>query len=152
MTARRTTKQRSLLCNRFLTSNESQHNNRGTAGSGVSCGPRRRRCYAKKNSRLVRSGEYGGRVIGTILFTAGELYYWARWFSVWQIAVTAQSRAWTVFARSNTGVVDSNPTRRMDVYVRLFCICAVLCVSSGLATCWSPVQGVLQTAYRITKL
>jgi hypothetical protein len=31
----------------------------------------------------------------------------------------------------------------MDVCVRLFCVCIVLCVSSGLATCSSPVQGVL---------
>jgi hypothetical protein len=38
-----------------------------------------------------------------------------------------------VFARSNTGVVGSNPTRGMYVCVRLFCVCAVLCVGSGLA-------------------
>jgi hypothetical protein len=31
--------------------------------------------------------------------------------------------------------------------VRLFCVCAVLCVGSGLAT-----GGVLPTVYRITKL
>jgi ABC-type Fe3+-siderophore transport system permease subunit len=29
--------------------------------------------------------------------------------------------------------------------VRLFCICVVLCVGSGLAMCWSLVQGVLRT-------
>jgi hypothetical protein len=46
--------------------------------------------------------------------------------------------AWTVFACSNTGIVGSNPTRGMDVYVRLFCVCVVLCVGSGLATDWSP--------------
>jgi hypothetical protein len=28
----------------------------------------------------------------------------------------------------------SNPTRSMDVRVRLFCVCAVLCAGSGLAT------------------
>jgi hypothetical protein len=32
----------------------------------------------------------------------------------------AQSKAWTVFARSNTGIVGSNPTWGMDVCVRLF--------------------------------
>jgi hypothetical protein len=37
-------------------------------------------------------------------------------------------------ASSNTGIVDSNPTGGMDVYVRLFCVCVVLCVDSGLAT------------------
>jgi hypothetical protein len=27
--------------------------------------------------------------------------------------------------------------------VWIYCVCAVLCVGSGLATGWSPVQGVL---------
>jgi hypothetical protein len=31
-------------------------------------------------------------------------------------------------------LVDSNPTRGMDVCLRLFCVCVVLCVGSGLAT------------------
>jgi hypothetical protein len=35
----------------------------------------------------------------------------------------------------------------MDVCVRLFCACVVLCVGSGFATGWSPVQGVLPTLY-----
>jgi hypothetical protein len=30
--------------------------------------------------------------------------------------------AWTVFTRSNTGIVGSNPTWGMDVCVRLFCV------------------------------
>jgi hypothetical protein len=50
------------------------------------------------------------------------------------IAVASWSKASTVFARSNTGIVGSNPTRGMDVSARLFCVCVVLCVSSGLAT------------------
>jgi hypothetical protein len=37
----------------------------------------------------------------------------------------------------------------MPVCVRLFCVCVVLCVGSGLATGWSPVQGVLTTVYRL---
>jgi hypothetical protein len=57
-------------------------------------------------------------------------------FSPWPIAVAAQSGTWSVFARSNAGIVGSNPTRVMDVYVRLFCVCAVLYVGSGLATGW----------------
>jgi hypothetical protein len=68
------------------------------------------------------------------------------------ITMAAQSKAWTIFARSNTGVVGSNPTLGMDVCVRLFLVCAVLCVGSGLATGWSLVQGVQSAAYRITKL
>jgi hypothetical protein len=58
------------------------------------------------------------------------------------ITVAARSEAWTVFSRSNTGIVDSNPTRGMDV-------CVVLCVDSGLTTGWSPFQGVLPTLYRL---
>jgi hypothetical protein len=38
------------------------------------------------------------------------------------ITVTARSKAWTVFARSNTEIVGSNPIRGMDVCVRLFCV------------------------------
>jgi hypothetical protein len=40
----------------------------------------------------------------------------------------------TIFARSNAGIVDSNPTRGMDACVRLFCVCVVLRVGSSLAT------------------
>jgi hypothetical protein len=36
--------------------------------------------------------------------------------------------------------------------VRLFCVCVDLYVGSGLETGWSPVQGVLPTAYRVKKL
>jgi hypothetical protein len=68
-----------------------------------------------------------------------------------QITVAARSGAWTVFARSNTEIMGSNQTGGMDVCVRLFCFCVVLCVGSGLGTGWSPVQGVLLTVYRIRK-
>jgi hypothetical protein len=68
------------------------------------------------------------------------------------ITVAAWSKAWTVFALSNTGVVDSNPTGDMDVCVRLFCVCVVLRVGSGLATDWCPIQGVLPSVYNIKKL
>jgi hypothetical protein len=53
-----------------------------------------------------------------------------------------------VFARSNTGVMGSNPTWSMDVYVRLFCRYAILCVCSGLETGWSPVQEFIPTMYK----
>jgi hypothetical protein len=32
-----------------------------------------------------------------------------------------------VFALSNTGIVGSNPTQGMDICLRLFCVCVVLC-------------------------
>jgi hypothetical protein len=60
------------------------------------------------------------------------------------ITVAARSKAWTVFARSNAGIVGSNHTQGIHVYVRLFCVC-VLCLGRGLATSWSPVQGNLPT-------
>jgi hypothetical protein len=38
----------------------------------------------------------------------------------------------TVFNRSNAGIVGSNPTQGTNICVRLFCVCVVLCVGSGL--------------------
>jgi hypothetical protein len=38
------------------------------------------------------------------------------------ISVAARFKAWTVFARSVTGILDSNPTQGMDVCVHLFCV------------------------------
>jgi hypothetical protein len=38
------------------------------------------------------------------------------------ITVASRSNALIVFALSNTGTVVSNPTRGMDVCVRLFCV------------------------------
>jgi hypothetical protein len=35
------------------------------------------------------------------------------------ITVAARSEAWTVFAPSNTGIVGSNPTQDMDIFVHL---------------------------------
>jgi hypothetical protein len=40
----------------------------------------------------------------------------------------------------------SNPTSGMDVCVRLFFVCAVLCAGSGLVTGQSAVQGALLIA------
>jgi hypothetical protein len=39
------------------------------------------------------------------------------------ITVATRTKAWTVFARSNIGVVGSNSTQGMDVCLRLFCLC-----------------------------
>jgi hypothetical protein len=61
------------------------------------------------------------------------------------ITVATRSKVWNVFARLDTGVVGSNSTWGLDVCVLLFCVCAVLCAGSGLATDWSSVQGVLPT-------
>jgi hypothetical protein len=62
--------------------------------------------------------------------------------------VAERSKAWTVFVRLDAVIVGSNSASGMDVWcVRLFCVCVVLCVDRGLATGWSPVQGVLSTVY-----
>jgi hypothetical protein len=87
-------------------------------------------------------------------FTAKVDYYYYYYITITTltpspITVAARSNAWTVFDRSNAGVVGSNPTQGMDVRVRLFCVCVVLCVDCGLATGWSPVQGDLPTVYRL---
>jgi hypothetical protein len=55
--------------------------------------------------------------------------------------MAARSKAWTVYVRSNVEIVGSNPAQDMDVCVRLFCVCVVLLVVSGLATGWKLFQG-----------
>jgi hypothetical protein len=47
------------------------------------------------------------------------------------ITVTARSKAWDVFTRSNTGIVGSNPTQGMDVCV--YSVFVLSFVGSGLA-------------------
>jgi hypothetical protein len=43
------------------------------------------------------------------------------------ITVAAPSKVRTLFANSNAGIVGSNPTQGMDVFVRLFCLCSSVC-------------------------
>jgi hypothetical protein len=56
----------------------------------------------------------------------------------WPITLASRSKAWTAFALSKTGVGGSNPTQNVNVCVRLFHVCTVLCAGSGLASGWSP--------------
>jgi hypothetical protein len=66
------------------------------------------------------------------------------------ITVASRSKAWTTFARLNTGVVGLNPTWGMDVCVRLFCVCvSYVQAGSGLA---AGVQVVLLTILMMKKL
>jgi hypothetical protein len=37
-------------------------------------------------------------------------------------------KAWTVFARSNAGIVGSNPTQRMDICVYVYSVFVLSCV------------------------
>jgi len=56
------------------------------------------------------------------------------------VPMAAPSKTRTVFDRSKTGIVGSNPARGMTVYV--FCV-VLSCVGIGFASDWSPVQGDL---------
>jgi hypothetical protein len=60
--------------------------------------------------------------------------------SHWHVPMTVAtlSEAWTIFTRSNSAVVSSNPIPVIDVCVCLFCVCVVQCVGSCLATRISP--------------
>jgi hypothetical protein len=49
--------------------------------------------------------------------------------------VAGRYKTWSVFARSNAGIVGSNPTRGIDVYVY-----SVFVLGSGLTTDWSIKQ------------
>jgi hypothetical protein len=62
------------------------------------------------------------------------------------VTLAERSKAWAVFARADAGTVGSNLTLGMDVDC-LCCVCIFLCFCTvrGIATGWSPVQGVLST-------
>jgi hypothetical protein len=83
----------------------------------------------------LTSSTSGGRLFGIVRLRTTET---EGFFTL--ITVAARSKAWTVFVRSNTGIVGSNPTQGTDVYVRLFSVCVVPCVGSGLATGWSSKE------------
>jgi hypothetical protein len=61
------------------------------------------------------------------------------------VTVVECSKAWTLLARSDAGIVGSDPTRGMDVYVNMYVysMFVLSCVGRGLAMSWSLVQGVL---------
>jgi hypothetical protein len=66
--------------------------------------------------------------------------------------MTADSKARTVFALLNAGLMHSNPALGMKVCVCLSCVCVVLCVGGGLSMGKSSIQRVLPALYRIQKL
>jgi hypothetical protein len=55
-----------------------------------------------------------------------------------------------IFARSNTGIMRSNPTLGKDAFV--YSVFVFSCAASGLATSLSPVEGVVPTVYNIRSL
>jgi hypothetical protein len=44
------------------------------------------------------------------------------------ITVAARSKAWTVFGRSNAGIMGSNPIQDMDACVRVYSVFVLSCV------------------------
>jgi hypothetical protein len=78
-----------------------------------------------------------------------DVPYFLNW-----VAVHSGRTVWGMnyLARSDSGIVGSNPTEIMGVYKRLFRVCAVLCLGSGLGMGRSLVQGVppsVKNNYRI---
>jgi hypothetical protein len=69
------------------------------------------------------------------------------------ITAAARSKARTVFARSNAGVVGSNIIRGMDVCVHLICVCDVMLCRQQPCDGLIPRPGSpTDCVYRITKL
>jgi hypothetical protein len=59
--------------------------------------------------------------------------------------VAARSKALTVFARPNTGIMGSIPIRSMDVCVRLFCVYVAV-----LRRADPPSNEFLPTVYKLS--
>jgi hypothetical protein len=93
--------------------------------------------------RLVRAGYFGDVFNISILLCASNFdvalkRLHDKFYVVYQhvpMTVAERSKARNVFARSNAGIVGSNTTQKHGcLYMRLFCVCVVLCVGSYLAT------------------
>jgi hypothetical protein len=90
--------------------------------------------------------------VSTEIFHLSETENFCQLWLLLPITVAEWSKARTVFARSNAGIIGSNPIQDMDVCILCIYSVIVLCVGRGLAKGLSPVQGVLPTVYRISKL
>jgi hypothetical protein len=61
------------------------------------------------------------------------------------VTVAERSKACTIFYRLEAGIVCWNPAQGMNVWYVFICFYVLLCLGRGLATSWSPVQGVLSS-------
>jgi hypothetical protein len=66
------------------------------------------------------------------------------------VAVAEWSKAWTILACLDAGIVGSNHTRGMDVYmyVYVYSMFVLSYVDWDLAMSWSLIQGVLPCVYK----
>jgi hypothetical protein len=64
------------------------------------------------------------------------------------MTVVAQSQAWTVFARSNSGIVGSNPTQGMDICV---CVYSAFVLSSVQVAALRRADHSSKESYRLCK-
>jgi hypothetical protein len=64
------------------------------------------------------------------------------------ITVATRTKAWTGFARSNTGIVGSNPTWGMDVCVCVYSVFVLSCVDVA-ALRWADPPS--KESYRLYK-
>jgi hypothetical protein len=62
--------------------------------------------------------------------------------------VAARPKAWKVFARSNAGIVGSNPTQDMDACVCLFSVFVLSCIKVA-ALRWADLSS--KEPYRLCK-
>jgi hypothetical protein len=91
-----------------------------------------KKSYFQSNTKLLNYNSE--TIIETMIcgiWYATNSIYLRQSFKV-PITVAARFKTWIVFARSNAGIVGSNPTRGMDVRLRLSCVCVVLCVPRSL--------------------
>jgi hypothetical protein len=120
------------------------------AGLPSASGPRRLpgSCQCKTSAVTYATGMFIN-IYMSCYFRNGWTFQLA--WCIWPVTVAERSKASTVFARSEAGILGSNPTQGMDVwYLYVFILC--LCLGRGLAMSRSLVQGVLPTVYKIKKL
>jgi hypothetical protein len=60
----------------------------------------------------------------------------AKYYSklILKLPITVAARSKAVFARSDAGIVGSNPTRGMDLCVCAYSVFVLFCIGSGLST------------------
>jgi hypothetical protein len=99
-----------------------------------------------------RCSRYKARGLPTITWCSKDMHIIAR-REIFLLCICVSCRSqWSRGLRHEPsspartlGIVGSNPTGGTDVCMPLFCVYVVLFVYSGLATGWSPVQGVIPT-------